>query len=258
MRNRLKARLAAGERLCGAWAQLGSPDAAEALVRAGWDVIVVDCEHGCVGVENAAGMIRAVEAAGGEAILRVPFGDDATLKRALDRGAKSLMVPMVNDAATAASVAAACRYPPLGRRGFARAVRAAGYGTDAGYQKAAADELLLMVQIEHVTAVAEFDAIMATPGVDMGFVGPNDLAGSMGRLNELDCAEMNAAHAEIEAKAAASGALLGTITLPGRGFRELFDLGYRLAIGPCDTALVVAGAAAARAAKDAALEGFKS
>jgi 4-hydroxy-2-oxoheptanedioate aldolase len=131
MANRLKARLKAGETVCGAWLEFGSTDVAEAMVRCGWDVIVVDCEHGCAGVEAAGELIRAVEAAGGDAILRVPVGDDATLKRALDRGARSIMVPMVNDAATARQVASACRYPPLGRRGYAAPiVRASGFGEE--------------------------------------------------------------------------------------------------------------------------------
>lgn len=251
MANRLKARLTAGETVCGAWLEFGSPEVAEAMVRAGWDVIVVDCEHGCAGVEAAAGLIRAVEGAGGEAILRVPSGDDATLKRALDRGARSIMVPMVNDAATARQVATACLYPPLGRRGYAAPiVRASGFGAVADYRANAHEDLFLMAQIEHVSAVEDFEAIMATPGVDMGFVGPNDLAGSIGLLERLDHPDVLAQLGRIEAAARAGGKLLGTITGQGRGWKALETLGYRLIVGPNDISMLTAAARAAAAERD--------
>ena len=256
MANRLKARLAAGETVCGAWLEFGSPHIAEAMVRHGWDVIVVDCEHGCAGVDAAGELIRAVEAAGGEAILRVPSGDDATLKRALDGGARSIMVPMVNDAATALQVASACRYPPLGRRGYAAPiVRASGFGAIADYRANAHEDLFLMAQIEHVSAVADFDAIMATPGVDMGFVGPNDLAGSIGLLERLDHPDVVAELGRIEAAARASGAMLGTITGQGRGWKALEALGYRLIIGPNDISLLTGALRAAAGERDREMSG---
>jgi len=254
MANRLKARLLNGETVTGAWLGFGSPEVAEAMVHAGWDVLCVDCEHGAAGVEDATALIRAVEAAGGEAILRVPEGSDAILKRALDRGARSIMVPMVNDAAAAGRVASACRYPPLGRRGYAAgAVRASGFGADAAYAARAHDDLLLMAQIEHVDAVADVRAILATPGIDMGFVGPNDLAGSMGRLGDLTHPDVAAAQAAVEGAAADAGALIGTITGEGRDWRALRGLGYRLILGPADVGLLTAAARAAAAARDAAL-----
>ncbi|MEE4345326.1 MAG: aldolase/citrate lyase family protein, partial [Paracoccaceae bacterium] len=202
-------------------------------------------------VEAAGDLIRAVEAAGGDAILRVPVGDDATLKRALDRGARSIMVPMVNDAATARQVATACRYPPLGRRGYAAPiVRASGFGETADYRATAHDDLLLMAQIEHVSAVDDLAAIMATPGIDMGFVGPNDLAGSIGLLEQLEHPDVLAQLERIEAVAKAEGRMLGTITGQGRGWKALERLGYRLLIGPNDISLLTGAAHAAAADRD--------
>lgn len=254
MKNRLKARLAAGETVCAAWLEFGAPEVAEALVHSGWNVIVIDCEHGSAGLEDGMKLIRAVEAAGGEAVVRVPDGQEATLKRALDRGVRSLMVPMVNSPEIAASVAAFCRYPPLGRRGYAAPiVRASDYGVRADYAATAHEELLLMVQIEHIDAVRDLDAIMAVPGVDMGFVGPNDLAGSMNLLERMEDPASLAALAEIENKADARGAMLGTIVGAGRGYADLRKLGYRFIVGPNDISLLVGAARAAAAARDGEL-----
>jgi 4-hydroxy-2-oxoheptanedioate aldolase len=253
---RVKARLARGETVTGAWIDFGSAEVAEAMVHAGWDVLMVDCEHGAAGIEDAVPIARAIEAAGGEALVRVPSGEEAVLKRALDRGLRNLMVPMVNSAEQAARIAGFCRYPPRGRRGYAATVsRASGYGAQADYAARAHDDLLLMVQIEHADAVADFEAIAATPGVDMAFVGPNDLAGSIDRLEKLDHPDVVAQLREVERKAAAAGAAIGTITGPGRDWAALRDLGYRLILGPADVGLLTGAARAAAAARDAALGG---
>ena len=151
------------------------------------------------------------------AILRVPEGSDALLKRVLDRGFRSIIVPMVNSAQEAARIAAACRYPPLGRRGYAApVVRGSGFGSVPGYAlHAAAEELLLIVQCEHADAVAGIEALAAVDGVDMVFIGPNDLAGSMGLLEQLEAPALHAAFQRVEQAVAASGKMLGTITGPG-------------------------------------------
>lgn len=246
--NPLKARLAAGETVRAAWAELGSPDVAEIMVRHGWDVIVIDGEHGIGDIETWVGVARAVEAAGGEVVLRVPDGSDSMLKRVLDRGFRSIIVPMVNSAGDAREIAAACRYPVLGRRGYAAPVlRASRYGTVAGYATAeAAAELLLIVQCEHADAVQGIEALAATDGVDMVFIGPNDLAGSMGLLEQLEAPALHEAFARVEAAVAKSGKWLGTITGPaGRGWSDLAGKGYGLVVGPNDVSFVIEGARAA-------------
>ena len=250
--NRLKARLAAGETIKAAWAELASPDAAEIMVRHGWDVIVIDGEHGVGGLEDWVAVARAVEAAGGEAVLRVPEGSDALLKRVLDRGFRSIIVPMVNSARDAASIAGACRYPPLGRRGYAApVVRGSGFGTVPGYGgDAAAKDLLLIVQCEHADAVADIAALAGTDGVDMVFIGPNDLAGSMVLLEQLEAPALHAAFEEVEAATRSAGKWLGTITGPGRSWAELRAKGYGLIVGPNDVSFLIAGARAAAAEAD--------
>jgi 2-keto-3-deoxy-L-rhamnonate aldolase RhmA len=253
--NPLKARLAAGEFVTAAWAELGSPDAAEILVRHGWKVIVIDGEHGIGGLEDWVAVARAVEAAGGELVLRVPDGADTTLKRALDRGFRSLIVPMVNTAEQAGAIAASCRYPGLGRRGYAAPiVRGSGFGTRPDYALGgAAEDLLLMVQCEHVEAVENFAAIAQVPGIDLIFVGPNDLSGSVDRLERMLEPEPQALLARIDAQARASGTRLGTITGAGRGWADLRRLGYGLVVGPNDISLLTAAARNAIAERDAEL-----
>lgn len=247
--NRLKARLAAGETIKAAWAELASPDAAEIMVRHGWDVIVIDGEHGVGGLEDWVAVARAVEAAGGNVILRVPDGEDTTLKRVLDRGFRSIIVPMVNSPEQAAAIAASCRYPPSGRRGYcAPIVRASRYGVEENYAlSTASEELFLIVQCEHVDAAAEIDALARVDGVDMIFIGPNDLAGSMGLLERLDAPELQESFVDIERGTLGAKTLLGTILSVGRGWKELEGLGYHLAIGPNDVSLLSTGARAAAA-----------
>lgn len=253
--NTLKARLKAGETVTAAWLDLGSADVAELLVHCGWDVVVVDCEHGAADISGAIDLIRAVEAAGGCAILRVPDGGETTLKRALDRGVQSIMVPMVQDAATARAIAQTCLYPPHGTRGYAAPIlRASGYGAQTDYARTrAADDLLLMVQIEHVDAIPAIPEMAATPGIDMIFIGPNDLAATMGHLEDMTHPDVHAAINRAEALARDAGTMLGTVLWPDRDYPDLRDSGYRLIAGPCDVAMLAQAARQARAQADAAL-----
>ncbi|WP_353472429.1 aldolase/citrate lyase family protein [Salipiger sp. H15] len=255
-RNKLKARLKAGETVTAAWFELGSPEVAELLVYSGWDVLVIDCEHGSAGLEAGLNLLRAVEGAGGEAVIRVPDASEATLKRALDRGARSIMVPMVHSAALAREIASYCLYAPRGRRGYAAPiVRATNWGNLPGYAAAAHEELLLMVQVEHVDTVGEISEIAKVEGIDMAFVGPNDFAASMNLLEQTEHPEVRARIAEAETAALAGGLLLGTITGvagPGRSYSDLRSAGYRFIVGPNDVGLLAgaARAAKAQAAKD--------
>ncbi|MGP6086300.1 HpcH/HpaI aldolase family protein [Antarctobacter jejuensis] len=251
--NTLKKRLKSGETVAAAWLELGSPDVAELLVHAGWDVLVIDCEHGIAGLEEGLGLIRAVEAAGGQAVVRVPDPSEATLKRALDRGARSIMVPMVHSASMARDIAQACLYPPRGRRGYAAPiVRATGFGDVTDYARAVAhDELLLMVQIEHVDAVKDVAAIAEIDGIDMAFVGPNDLAASMGHLEDLTHGDVRTAIGKVESSANGAGLMLGTIEGAGRDYAALRDAGYRFIVGPNDISML---GHAARAARNACTE----
>ncbi len=249
--NPIKQRILAGETVTAAWSEMGSADNAEAMAMNGWPIIVIDGEHGIGGIEEAVHVARAVEAAGGQVVMRVPDGAETTLKRVLDRGIRSLIVPQVNTPEYARAIAEYCTYPARGRRGYAAPiVRASRYGARADYAANAHDELLLMVQVEHHLAVENLAAIAAVPGIDVLFVGPNDLAASIGKMERMLEPEPQALLKRIEEGAAHAGKPLGTIVGAGRDFVDLARLGYRFIIGPNDVSLIVNGARQAAAERD--------
>ncbi|MGA7276538.1 MAG: aldolase/citrate lyase family protein [Desulfocapsaceae bacterium] len=244
--NKVKRWLAEGANITPMWTQSGSPTIVEAAVYAGWQTILIDNEHGYTDLETTIHLIRAVEGAGGEVIVRVPWNDQVYLKRILDIGVQSLMIPMVNDRESAQEAVAACRYPPAGRRGYAApVVRASGYGADSGYGARANAELLLIVQIEHVDAVEQIEEIAAVDGIDMLFIGPMDFAGSMGCFEGLTEPEVIAAIQNVEQRILGSGTLLGGFPLPGTTTAKLLERGYRLVAGQADIWLFSRAAAQA-------------
>lgn len=253
--NKLKQRISAGEQVAAAWVELGNADIAEIMVRHGWDTLVIDGEHGVGDVEDWVAVARAAEAAGGDVVLRVPDGSDTMLKRVLDRGFRSLIVPMVNTAEQARQIVDSCRYPGLGRRGYAAPIlRASDWGARPDYaRQEAAGELLLILQCEHIEAVENLAEIAAVDGVDMIFIGPNDLAGSIDHLERmLDPAPQELLR-RIEAGAGAAGKPLATIIGAGRDWSALRNLGYQLMVGPNDISLLITGARGAAAERDQAV-----
>jgi 4-hydroxy-2-oxoheptanedioate aldolase len=142
-----------------------------------WDWVVLDLQHGCLDLETAYECIHTLRQGGVRPLLRVAIGDASAVQRALDVGAGGVIVPMVNSADEARAMAEAAKYPPLGRRSFGGDA-AYHYGPD--YVDRANAETLLLVQIEHIDAVGQVEAVLSVPGVDGAFLGPADLALSMG------------------------------------------------------------------------------
>jgi 4-hydroxy-2-oxoheptanedioate aldolase len=239
MDNVLKWRLRAGEQLYGVWLSSASGNVAELLGWAGYDFAIIDHEHGQGSLGDAVHMMRACAMANCPVIVRVPWNDQVYLKRILDAGAQSIMVPMVESAEEAASVVSACRYPPAGRRGYAApAMRCSRYGFITDYLSRANGELLLITQIESARAAAAADAIGAVDGVDMVFIGINDMGGSIGRLEQLDNPEVRALAEQAEAGIRRSGKLMGTVPSSGAGTLDLFGKGYNLVAGAGDMSML--------------------
>ncbi len=231
--NVLKARLEAGESVYGAWVGSGSPGNTEILGHVGFDFLVIDQEHGAGGF-------------GGPCIVRAPWNDPIWLKRILDAGAQSLMIPSVETAVAAEAAVRACRYPPEGTRGYAAGVvRASAYGLEPGYLHKANENLLLVLQIESAGAVEQAEAICAIEGADVVFIGVNDLAGSIGRLEQLDHPDVRSLVRRAEDIILASGKPLGTVPSAGASWQELFERGYRMVVGPHDVILLRDSARAA-------------
>lgn len=180
--NSVKRKLQAGETVVGCFVPYPSVELAEICGLIGFDFVLIDAEHGPTSVESAYHMVLAAEAGGATPIVRVPQNVQQVILRYLDIGAGGVMVPQVNSAEEARAVVAASRYFPEGRRGIA-GVRAAGFGvqqTLSEYVAQANVETLVIVQVESMTAVERLPEILEVPGIDVLFVGPNDLAQSMG------------------------------------------------------------------------------
>jgi 4-hydroxy-2-oxoheptanedioate aldolase len=237
--NTLKARLKAGESVYGAWVGSGSPGNTEILGHAGFDFLVIDQEHGAGEMADAVAALRAAESSGTPCIVRAPWTDPIWLKRILDAGAQAVMIPSVETAAAAAAAVRACRYPPEGTRGYAAGVvRASAYGLEPGYIHKANENLLIVLQIESAAAVEQAAEICAVEGVDVVFIGVNDLAGSIGRLEQLDHPDVRSLVQRAEEVILASGKPMGTVPSAGASWRELFERGYRMVVGPHDVILL--------------------
>jgi 4-hydroxy-2-oxoheptanedioate aldolase len=244
-KNVLKHRLANGDALIGAWIETGSAVNAEILGHQDFDFLILDLEHGLGGLNEAIDMMRAVQGSGTPCIIRVPWNDPIFLKKILDSGAQSLMIPSVETAAEAAAAVRACRYPPQGRRGYAAPiVRASAYGKMSDYMQHANSELLLIIQIESADAVRRAAEICAVEGLDVPFLGVNDMAGSIGRLEQLDRPEVRELVKQAEAAMRACGKPMGTVPSAGATWQNLLEGGYRLLPVASDVGLLRDAAAA--------------
>jgi 4-hydroxy-2-oxoheptanedioate aldolase len=178
--NAVKSALRAGRPSVGTWLSLGSITAARFLARSGFAWLNVDIEHSLVDWETATHLFASIADAGCTALARVPANRHDHIKRVLDNGAHGIVVPMVNSREEALAAVAAAKYPPAGTRSVGGSVHALNFGaTAADYYARANDEILVVLQCEHVEAVANADAIFSVPGIDAIFVGPNDLEASM-------------------------------------------------------------------------------
>ncbi len=178
--NLVKRTLNAGQPSVGTWLSLGSITAARFLARAGFAWLTVDIEHSLVDWETATHIFASVAEAGCSPLARVPSNRHDHIKRVLDNGAHGIVVPMVNSREEALAAVAAAKYPPVGNRSVGGAVHALNFDTNANdYYAHANDEILVVLQCEHIQAVEDADAIFSVPGIDAIFVGPNDLAASM-------------------------------------------------------------------------------
>ena len=173
--------------LSGTFLNLGSPLTAEIAGKAGFDWVLIDCEHGAGDHSELVHQLQAIGCTQAAPIVRIAWNDPPRFKRVLDLGAAGVMVPYINTPDEALQAVAAMRYPPKGIRGVAMMNRACefGKGFDA-YFAQANDLLLTVVQIETAQAVDAADSIAAVDGVDVLFIGPTDLSASMGIIRDVE------------------------------------------------------------------------
>lgn len=226
--NRLRARLRAGERAVGIMLTINSPDLVEFFGFFDFDFAFLDAEHGVIGVETAKNLVRACNATGMAPLIRVPKNDPAVILGFLEAGAQGIIVPHCIGPEDIEAAVAACRYPPIGRRGGFSGSRPANYGLTQGaadYYEWADREIMVCPQIEDAPALDQLDAMMQVPGVDMFVIGPGDLGLSMGLRGQWFHPDVQAG---IDATCAAgqrNGKWVGTLALNPEDGRALYERG---------------------------------
>lgn len=191
--NLLKRRLLAKEVTHGLWLGMADAYAAEMAGTAGFDWLLIDGEHAPNDLRSISAQLAVLLASPSAPVVRLPVGDAARIKQALDIGAQNLLIPMVDSADQARMLVEATRYPPQGIRGVGSALaRASRFSAIPDYLTTANDQICLILQVESVKGMAALDAILAVDGVDCVFFGPSDLAADMGHLG-------NAGHPDVRA-----------------------------------------------------------
>ena len=222
--NRFKQRLKAGESQIGLWCALSSPYATEVTAGSGFDWLLIDTEHSPGGLETTLAQLQAIAPYRTQPVVRPEANDPVLIKKLLDVGAQTLLVPFVQDAEEAKAAVAAMRYAPAGIRGVAGTTRATRFGRVKDYFTRTQEELCLLVQIETREALGELEAIAAVEGVDGVFIGPNDLAASLGHVGNMGHPEVVAALEDAFARLKAVGKPAGVYAPPDLA-RRCLELG---------------------------------
>ncbi|GKV70935.1 MULTISPECIES: HpcH/HpaI aldolase family protein [Pseudarthrobacter] len=234
-----------GRPLAGMWVCSGSPLVAELCAGSGLDWLLVDAEHSPNGLESILAQLQAIHGYPVHTVVRPPVNDTVLIKQYLDLGVQNLLVPMVNSAAEAEAAVAATRYPPQGLRGVGSALaRAARWNRVPDYLARAGETISVTVQIESAAAVTVVENILAVDGVDAIFVGPSDLAASMGLLGQQEHPEVRAAVEHCLAAAKAAGKPAGVNAFKPDTARHYLDHGANFILVGADVALLARGSEA--------------
>jgi 4-hydroxy-2-oxoheptanedioate aldolase len=176
----------------GLFSTLADTTLVELFAGCGFDWILIDTEHSPSELPDVISQLRALSGTDVSPVVRPAWSDMILVKRMLDAGAQSLLFPYVQSAEEAAAAVSYTRYPPHGVRGVSGASRAARYGLDTGYLARAGEDICVLVQIENAAGLRDLERIAAVDGVDGVFIGPSDLAASLGHLG-------NAQHPDVQA-----------------------------------------------------------
>ncbi len=238
--NTFKSGLAERREQIGIWSSLCSPVAAELLAGAGYDWILFDTEHSPIDIEGVLPLLQAAAAHQTHPIVRVAWNDKVLIKRALDIGAQSLLLPFVQNATEAAEAVAAAKYPPTGIRGLAGATRASNFGRITDYATTANDEICVVVQIETLEAYENIEEIAAVPGVDALFIGPSDFSASLGHTGNILHPDVQEYLRAAPGKINAAGKPAGILGTNPTNARQYFDWGYSFVSAGLDAPMLVA------------------
>ena len=239
--NALKQRLLANEPCYGAWLNVPNSFVAEIVGHQGFDYVCIDLQHGMIDYPAATEMLLAIHAAGSTPVVRVPSNDLGAINRVLDAGAMGIIVPLVEGLEDARRAVRACRYPPDGARSFGP--NRAAYAAGPDYFATANDEVLCIPMIETRGALDAIDAIVAEPGVDAVYVGPNDLSLALGQPPGADNPDPYQSAYQRIAKACEGGAVAAGIHASVSLAAKHVATGYRMITVSTDTSTLAKGSA---------------
>ncbi len=229
-------KLKRGDQLLGTIVSMATPQVAELLAQAGFDWLFIDGEHAPLDDGDIQLLIQAAGAT--PCLVRIPCLDEIAIKKALDAGATGIIVPQVNTAEQAEQAVSYAKYPPMGQRGVGIS-RAHGYGFSfQDYLAQANDEVVVVVQAEHATAVENIEAIAATTGLDGVFIGPYDLSASLGKMGQVEDPKVIAAVDRVTAACQKAGLKLGVFGTNSEAVAPYIDRGYTLIAAATDTLLL--------------------
>ncbi|EAV42264.1 HpcH/HpaI aldolase [Stappia aggregata IAM 12614] len=250
--NAFKAAMKSGQPQMGCWVGLADAYTAEITASAGFDWLLIDCEHAPNDLRSMMAQLTVVEASGSKPVVRVPIGETWMIKQFLDAGAQTLLVPMVESKAQAEDLVSAVRYPPVGVRGVGSALaRASHFSAISDYLTTADSEICLLVQVENRAGLVELDAILSVEGVDGVFIGPSDLAADMGHLGDPMHPEVVAVILDALKRIKAAGKAPGILTTNFDFARACLELGATFVATSIDVTLYAAAIrGAARQAKE--------
>lgn len=215
---------------------------AEALAGCGFDWLLIDTEHSPGDPLTVLGQLQAIAAYPVHAAVRPAFNDPVLIKRFLDAGAQTLLIPYVQTAGEAAAAVSAMQYPPAGIRGVAGTTRATRFGSVRDYAKRASGELCLLVQVETQSALDEIEAIAAVPGVDGIFIGPADLAASMGHPGDPGHPKVKSAIEDAIRRTRKAGKPAGILSLDPEFCAHCIELGTVFTAVDIDVAILTRNA----------------
>ncbi|MBR9652108.1 aldolase/citrate lyase family protein [Thalassovita aquimarina] len=231
--NTFKAALKRGDMQYGCWAGFADPYATEILATANFDWLVIDGEHAPNDLRSIMHQLQILDGKHSEGVVRLPIGNEWLIKQALDVGAQTLLIPMVETAEQARDLVRACRYPPEGIRGSGAALaRASRFSDIPDYIQTANAQICLLLQVETRKGVENLDAILAVEGVDGVFIGPSDLAADLGHSGQSGHDEVRAVIKDCLGKIAASDKAAGILAVDQAVASEYRDWGAQfLAVG---------------------------
>jgi len=241
MSNKIQEKMDKNEYVIGPFVKINSSEIVEILGLAGFDYIIIDCEHGPLDMLSAQDMIRAAKLVGMSPVIRISDNDPAMISRALDIGADAVQIPQICTKEDAEKAIIAGKFAPLGERGVCRYVRAAEYSNveKSKYFKKANNETMIIVQIEGKEGINNIDEILSVKGIDIIFIGPYDLSQSLGIIGDVNNPKIGEMVEIITMKAKACGKRIGIFVENKEQALKFIELGVQYISYSTDAGIIL-------------------